>query len=465
MVRLTPLRSLCVSLVICLLLTFPLISKILDRQRGYDLLDPQFKSDRQPLSDDVPYGIKCSPFAAGVMDKVTIVLKMGAGEVSTRLPAYLNRLGRCGQDILLFSDRQDRYDGLEIHDALANLDPKYRHDNPDFEMYDQYNDDASQQQRVHDNDGKEKSRKGWRLDKYKFLPMMEFTRHLRPKSHWFVFIELDTYVNWDNMHRFLVRFDPATPYYFGSPVWPHKKPIFAHGGTGFVLSSAALDKLVAGGSKFVGRSKKDRSSYLPGTHLFGKDMQHECCGDEVLAGVLKESGVTLRGYWPMFNGEKPTTARFGREQWCEAILTLHHLDTEDFLELQRWEQTTTSSRRDRSKPLTFEELFFGLVEPLIRDRREDWTNMSEDVVYDEDDKNRAGKSYEACLKACTANERCIQFEHFGHTCRLSYDIRLGHRQLPNGGKRWTSGWLMERIHDFKASHSPCNGAHIVHANP
>ncbi|KAL6245084.1 hypothetical protein RBB50_007859 [Rhinocladiella similis] len=452
MVRCTRPRSLCGSLVICLLVTLPLITKVLNGTRGYELLDPRIEPEGRRLSDDVPHEGTCSTFAAGVMENVTIVLKMGAGEVSVRLPAYLNRLGRrCKQDMLLFSDRRAQYDGLEIHDALANLRPEYRHNNPDFELH-----DASHQ--LADNKEVEgKSRKGWRLDKYKFLPMMELTRHLRPKSHWFVFIELDTYVNWDNMHRFLARFDPMTPYYFGSPVWPYKKPVFAHGGTGFVLSTAALDKLVVRGSMFA-RDKHEDKHYVPGTHLFGRDMTSECCGDEVLASVLKESGVGLRGYWPMFNGEKPTTARFGREQWCEAILTLHHLGLEDFSDLDRWE---TSSRRDPSKPLTFEELF-TFVEPSIRDRLDDWTNLSEDLAYYGGD---AGKSFDACLTACEKNKKCLQFEHFGHSCRLSYDIRLGHRQLPDGGKRWTSGWLRDRIQAFKARHSPCDGAHIVHANP
>ena len=256
-------------MLLCIFLV-SFITNLLYGPRGYELLEAQ--PDSWPRSADVLYGEACSPFAAGVMDNVTIVLKMGAGEVSIQLPAYLNRLGQCKQDILLFSDRKADYIGLDIHDALANLRPEYRHNNQDFDVYDAI-------QRADSSD--EKTREGWRLDKYKFLPMMEHTRHLRPKSHWFVFIELDTYVNWDNMHRFLVKFDPKTPYYFGSPVWPRKKPVFAHGGTGFVLSGAALDKLVARGRMFA--EDKD----LPGTHLFGKDMKKECCGDDVLASVLK----------------------------------------------------------------------------------------------------------------------------------------------------------------------------------
>jgi hypothetical protein len=441
MVRLTPSRLLCAAMLLCTIFLVSFITKLLYGPRGYELLEhPQ--PDSRPLSADVPYGEKCSPFQAGVMDDVTIVLRMGAGEVSMQLPAYLNRLGRCKQDLLLFSDRKAESNGLQVHDVLANLRPEYRYNNQDFDVY-----DAIQK----GDNSDEKTREGWRLDKYKFLPMMELTRHFRPKSHWFVFIELDTYVNWDNMHRFLANFDPKTPYYFGSPVWPRKKPVFAHGGSGFVLSSAALDKLMARGRMFA------ENKYLPGLHLFGKDMQKECCGDEVLASVLKASGITIRGYWPMFNGEKPITARFGREQWCEAILTLHHLGADDFAALGRWE---SSSHRTPSKPLTFEELFTH-IEPSLRDRIEDWANMSDDVTH----RGHAGKSFDRCSAACMKDHKCMQFEHSGDTCRLSHDIRLGHHRPAEGGKRWTSGWVMERIEAFKAVHSPCDGAHFVHANP
>jgi len=377
------------------------------------------------------------------MTNVTVVLKMGSGEVLRQLPAYFDHLGPFKQDILLFSDRKAEYNGLEIHDALANLRPDYRYNNQDFDVYNaiQLGDHLD-----------EKTCEGWQLDKYKFLPMMELSRHLRPESSWFVFIELDTYVNWDNMHRFLAKFDSRTPYYFGSPVWPRKKPVFAHGGTGFVLSGAALDKLVTHGRSFA------EDKYLPGTHLFGKDIKKECCGDEVLASVLKSSGVNLRGYWPMFNGEKPITTRFGREQWCEAILTLHHVGLDDFTNLKRWE---TSSLRMDSKPLTFEVLF-RYIEPSLQDVIEDWTNMSEDVVYRG---THAGKSFNTCSAACMEDHECVQFEHVDNECRLSHDIRLGHRQSPHGGKRWTSGWMMDRIYAFKASHSLCDAAHFVHPNP
>jgi hypothetical protein len=434
MVRLTQFRSLWVSLLLCSFFFIHLISNFVRRPRGYTLLD-----DGETTS--VEYGVPCSPFASGGLKDLTIVLKLGAGEVTTRLPQYLRHMGKCDQDVLLFSDRKDSFEGREIHDALANLRPELTTNNPDFSIYNTIQQAISVDGKTHE---------GWRLDKYKFLPMMEHTYHLRPQTHWFIFIELDTYVDWDNLHRFLVRFDPSQSHYFGSPVWPPKKPVFAHGGTGVVLSQSTLSKLVANGKMF------DNGSKLPGTHLFGKAMQEECCGDEVLAGVLDTIGIRLGGYWPMFNGEKPSTIRFGREQWCEAILTMHHFGVEDFAEMAKWE----AQRPHRNRPLTFVELF-GYIEPSLWHRVEDWTNMSEDVELH----GGPGESFDDCHAACIKDRQCMQFEYVGNVCHLSYVIRLGHSEPPEAGRRWESGWMLERIQRFKATDSPCEGAHMVHPNP
>ncbi|KAF2877130.1 hypothetical protein BDV95DRAFT_601543 [Massariosphaeria phaeospora] len=444
MVRLTPTRLLCAAVFLCLFAVTSFVSSSLFGERGYDVLHERPSPARsRPSSPDVPFGEECSPFKAGVMEDTTVVLKMGSGEVAAQLPAYLNRLGRCKQDLLLFSDREAELNGFDIVDALANLRPEYRYNNPDFDIYDRI------QQA---NTTEEKSNEGWRLDRYKFLPMVELAAHLRPESRWFVFIELDTYVNWDNMYRFLLNFNPMTPYYFGSPVWPTGRTVFAHGGSGFVLSRGALNKLLARGRMFAENHK------FPGTHLFGKDVSKECCGDEILAQVLKESGVPIKGYWPMFNGERPTTVHFGWEQWCEAILTLHHLGEDDFNALQRWEQ----ARKHPSRPLIFEELF-SFIETIIADQVDDWSNMSEDVTYNKG--NPAAISFDTCFNACLKDTKCVQYEHFGDTCRLSRTIRLGHQQPADGDRKWTSGWMMERIKSFKARYSPCQGAHFVHPNP
>ncbi|KAF2271427.1 uncharacterized protein EI97DRAFT_437854 [Westerdykella ornata] len=443
MVRLSPTRMLSAAALVASFFLFYRIASYFFSARGFDLVHETPPSTRSHPGTDVVLGEECSPFSSGVMEDVVVVIKMGASEVASALPAYINRLGRCRIDLLLFSDRDAEYHGFKIIDALRALRPEYKYKNPDFDVYDRIQ--AS-------NGASAKTDEGWRLDKYKFLPMMEITAHIRPDARWFVFLELDTYVNWDNMYRFLSQFDPRSPHYFGSPVWPPKKTVFAHGGSGFVLSRGALDKVVARGRMFA------ENSQSPGTHLFGKDVSNMCCGDEVLAQVLKECGVPLRGYWPMFNGEKPATVRFDWEQWCEAVLTLHHVQDHEHDQLKMWEAT----RKRPSKPLTFEELF-TYIEPHLRDRADDWSNMSEDMAFKAP--HSASVSFDTCYAACLKDAKCMQFEHFGDTCRLSHAIRLGHPQKPEGNTKWVSGWVMDRIKDFQEVYSPCKATHFVHPNP
>lgn len=443
MFRITFGRLLFAILTVALLLHFLVVPHVIFRERGYDIFAEQpirfdSASSRISRSNKISLGETCSPFSNGLMDDVTIVIKLGAPEVASRLPSYLDTLLPCRPNLLLFSDRNDSIDGIEIVDALGNLRSEYKYKNPDFEIYNEI-------QRP--NVTFRRSSGGWRLDKYKFLPMMEFIAHQRPKSSWYVFVELDTYVNWDNLYRFLSRFDSAEPHYFGSPVWPTKKLVFAHGGSGYILSQSALKRLVARGEAFA------QNDNLPGTHLFGKDIQKECCGDEVLANVLKGVGVRLEGYWPMFNGENPFSLVFGHEQWCEAIITLHHLGGEDFDTMRRFE----ASRQLPRMPLTFKELF-GYIEPSLTDQVDDWSNLSEDVTLSN---GSAGRSFAACFNACMKDSKCIQCEHFEDTCRLSYSIRLGHKQM-----RWKSGWVKERIQSFRRAQPTCQeGARIVHPNP
>lgn len=217
MVRLTPLRLLCAALVLCVFFLASLLPALFGGGRGYELLverPPPVLAGPAPTV--VHYGQPCSPFSAGVMSDVTIVLKIGAGQAHSQLPPFLDRLGRCHQDLLIFSDRKDHTHGFDIADALAHLRPEYKFNNPDFDVYDRI-------QNGNVTDGT--TAEGARLDKYKFLPMMEWTSYMRPDAQWFVFVELDTYVNYDNLYRFLTHFNPRTAYYFGSPVAPQNSRI------------------------------------------------------------------------------------------------------------------------------------------------------------------------------------------------------------------------------------------------
>lgn len=143
---------------------------------------------------------------------------------------------------------------------------------------------------------------------------------------WFVFIDTDTFIEWENLLGLLEHLDAAKRIYIGSPVWlPGLQ--FAHGGSAYVLSYGALKALNSPGSH-----DPDGLWYSQ----FGLNTTALCCGDEALARVLKSKAVNLKGYWPMFNGEVPATLSFGKDTWCEPVISLHHLVGEDMRRLWQW---------------------------------------------------------------------------------------------------------------------------------
>lgn len=136
---------------------------------------------------------------------------------------------------------------------------------------------------------------------------------------------------------------------------------------------------------------------------------------------------------------------------------MHHLQEEDYTGLFQWEQ----ARKHPERALMFEELF-TLIEPALQHKADDWSNMSDDVFYT---KGPSTKSVESCERACEKDMKCLQYEHTGVECRLSHSIRLGEQRLPRDDEKHVSGWMLDRIKDFKKAHSPCQGAHMVHSNP
>ena len=124
MVRFSPLRLVCAAVILCVLyVSLPVRDFVPYVERGYDILQDQ-PAPVRPAQTKVRYGEECSPFRSGVMEGVTIVLKIGAGEANTKLPAYLNRLGRCKQDLLIFSDRKAVFQGFDVVDALSHIRPE-----------------------------------------------------------------------------------------------------------------------------------------------------------------------------------------------------------------------------------------------------------------------------------------------------------------------------------------------------
>lgn len=164
----------------------------------------------------------------------------------------------------------------------------------------------------------------WKLDKYKFLHVLEKTWRKKPDMDWYFLIDADTYVLWPNMLRWLGNFNPDKKMYLGSLV-DIEGVKFAHGGSGIILSRAAMSELM-----------KDNGTAAE----WDEKTANKCCGDLVLGMALQEHSIKLQDAWPLMSGESPSTMPFGPatpEYWCRSALTMHHLTSADMIQLASFE--------------------------------------------------------------------------------------------------------------------------------
>ena len=144
--------------------------------------------------------------------------------------------------------------------------------------------------------------------------------------------------------------------------------------------------------------------------------------------------------------------------------------------------------------ITYSDIFWSLIQPILTPSLSDWDNGSEDILYppkrSQEDFERdpsaswipsnavekaAAHSFEGCRDACKAEKHCFQFafranrtsdgqptEEFPHQCGLRKAITLGEKvEVKDGeeeeaeGKKKVgvkSGWDLERIEMWTRKH-------------
>lgn len=270
----------------------------------------------------------CKSSRASVARDVQVIVKTGGseplGRLTTQIATLLTEVPM--QNLLIFSDLDEDVGFYHVQDVLKDIPKEERSVYPAFALYDQ--------QQVLKAEGKDtRELNGWELDRYKNLPMKRMIWNLQQslkkeeRKKWFLFIDTDTWVEWDNIFELLGHLDSSDKLYMGSPVW--RKPLleFAHGGSAYVFSYGALEAL----------NKPD--SHTIGTPLYsqyGVNVTEICCGDLAVALALNDRGIGMKGYWPMFNGEIAATTPYGDDHWCEPVISFHHIGESELDDFWRW---------------------------------------------------------------------------------------------------------------------------------
>ncbi|KAI6828681.1 glycosyltransferase family 31 protein [Hortaea werneckii] len=412
-------------------------------------IDCRTESDNlgQPHEAAAPKHLPCRGLPGS--DETLTVLRTGATELDDRLAVHLSTSLRCSPNYLIFSDLEEDYSGEHIIDALADVSPTYQQNSTDFELWRRLRAggrsalDPSELAGSPDrfaNMGGKADNPGWKLDKWKFLPMINRTLHERPDFKWYVFIEADSFLLWSQLQQYLATLEPTDLIYAGSQMFI-SGVLFAHGGSGFIVSQSAMQKVV----DHYSAHKAEIEEFTDG----------HWAGDCVLGKAFTDAGVPFTNAWPAIQGDYPGLVPYARadgrsvldeslREWCYPTISYHHMSPGMTQQLWSFEQQWMMEHNATIDMLRHKDVFTDFVMPQMMSPRDDWENLS-------DQEEGILPSVDECRACCIAQPDCRQysFDPDG-MCRTRVDPRLGKAR-----RGFQSGWIEDRIVDFERSMAPC----------
>lgn len=374
------------------------------------------------------------------LEDVFVILKTGASGASTKLPIHFNTTLSCVPDYAVYSDFAETIKGHRVLDALDEVDHNIADTHPEFATYRRLKAYGKATLGPAES-GRDSA--GWRLDKWKFLPILEKAWRRRPDAKWFVFMEDDTYISFPNLLRYLAHHDPSTPFYAGAQM-QIGDVLFAHGGSGFIISRAAMRQA-------VDRRRSNLAYYDDLT-------SREWAGDCVLGALLADAGSPVFWAWPNFQGDSPAALDYSAETenhdqlWCHAAITYHHLSAQQIQQL--WDLELQWASEFKDKPMLFSDVFDRIVQAQILEKGSSASNWDSEATEEAFDvaSSSSNETFGRCKQICQSHSNCVQFRvsENGETCQTSSQVRLGG---PSEGIQ--SGWLVDRIKKFKNRMAAC----------
>lgn len=415
-------------------------------------------------------------------DKIFLMIKTGSTVLWNRLPIHLMTTLTKVPYFGLYSDMATSVGGHEVIDILANVTEKTKNVR-DFKLY-------RRLQKLRKRNGIfdpaiADLKGGWKLDKYKNIPMLAHALKVAPKSvDWFVFIDADTYLLVDNMINYLMTLNARDKLYIGS--WVHTDEVdFAHGGSGVAISRGALESSLG--------------EHPDWEHTLEDDTSHNCCGDIMVAEMLKKANIIIApsavDKYPYagkrFQGEPLFGLEASNETWCQPVFTFHHIKPFEVEILWEYERVIGPERK---KFITYYDIYRDFYLPYIKPVMPDWNNLVKEKKFSKDDdqkKFKRGKesnsndeekeedetkysdrpwySQENCEKECYKWEECLSWRYIPKVkyCGLGKMFKFGHPQLQMINvshwpeeKNWdntgiVSGFLISRIREMR-SHQKCD---------
>ncbi|KAH7063053.1 hypothetical protein B0J12DRAFT_562235 [Macrophomina phaseolina] len=350
-------------------------------------------------------------------------------------------------DVVIYSDLDASIGGYRAIDVLANVSTALK-SHPDFEYYHQLKRPAGERGlQVDGEDVHNPTLAGsWRIDKYKFLPLVQHAALNFPEKKWYVFLEDDSFIFIEPFMAWLAQsYDWREPTLAGSPASSS-----AHGGSIFALSQGAV-----------------RKSFLADPQLAEKWEEYSIqqgSGAQVLSHVLATKGIKRA-----HNGEDDVAMPVrglqdlgvAERNWCSPLLTLHRAHQSDLSALHAWGKDF-SAKKGKDVPPRYRDVFLDLISPHINEmEREDWDNYAdwkriaptadveygEEIMEDERSSKMAWSSAGACKQACKSEKPCMMWKYSDGICYLGEAVKRGRRS--SSEVRVKSGWMLDRIRDLE----------------
>lgn len=406
-----------------------------------------------------------------------------------RLPVHLVTTTTLTPNFLIFSDLPERIGNVVVHDCLKDVQAKLRESHSQFQIYR----DARKVKPFPGFTEKEPAipslrpynveiskmdlKGGWDLDKYKNVPILYQTWKAYPNKKWYIFIDADSALFLGNMLRYLnANYDPTKPLYIGSQTLLGNE-LFAHGGTGYVLSGAAAKLAVVDHPELE--------------HAFEEYAISHCCGDHVLSRVMDKVNVKLSYERGRMQGEPWYGIRWDENTWCSKILTFHHVtqgDVQELWEFERYMERKLKADKRNDGFILYSDLYHRFARPFLTSLEPQWDNLSNDKwlerpgfpqgfsndkqpteadlpnINDENSRNKwreyfkfseaekaAMRDRSKCDELCKQDGSCLQWKWVSGKCVLNNSVIFGQRDPnPNGERNaWWSGWNLERIESVR----------------
>ncbi|KAK5118358.1 hypothetical protein LTR62_002872 [Meristemomyces frigidus] len=401
-------------------ITVPEVAQILPTppQQANSTAQSFFPPLKQQCTPDTDF---CTGFPSYQKPSIHVVLKTGASE-RDKTTTILSTLLSCTPNITISSDVQDEINGTAVIDILATLPLTYALNNPEWSTYE------TQKEAFKTGLPVPKTPNGWKLDRFKFLPMVEQAFADHPDADWVLFTEADVYFFWDNLYRMLAPLDSTENFYIGSAAPGSNHTFFAYGGAGFILSKGLMHTLLAGRTEKLSMKYEDW-------------IKRDCCGDALLAYVIREeTGVLIQNAYPSMSGEFLSALGAGRGNWKVPLVSLHRVGTELMRRLWAWERC----RALDEAPISMSTILDFTLFPLLRKSGATvtgWDNFSNNLVSSW---SSAHFTAQDCARWCAKDTGCLQWKWFAGQCRTLDQVKQGHSVEGD----FISGWDLVKLEEL-----------------